>query len=1288
MLMQHIKEYGVTVYIDTCKISLLQRQLLTIIEENFQQFMEHMGDSSMIEAYGSNCNNDESDYWNEHGRTPAGTRIMMTKEDRTVCMLMTGALSFANGWGTRAKYKEGTSEDERKADEFIKCALANIYMYTLEQTRHDGKDGIEYAWYLMKGMEASEMENLIKDEKCKKGAQEYGKGPNDQIKNRIRSLLKSKDGTFNRIKEDAVKNEQVQKVISAAVEKKEEEKVIQRKSGNKDSTNATARGHKSEENRDVCFAEVKTGAGGRASMWNYLIVLWDDYIETGKTGVKETKEFRELFWKNVHTTWKEFKEYMDADDGGMTHSMCEAGQRDQEADGHIWTGEDLGICELAYIALRFKHGIQLDGTPMSQEGMDEQRKKIHNYMRCILVNIFMKKIMGMKCLEGPGGQFAFGLVDDEVKGVYKHEFGNVECEWKDAGIGGDGTGRDEKDRGLWEVMKRWFDRNKGYLRDGETGVLGEDCRVVKTTAGTEQQKKEHAATVKETVKAEIKNVEKDIKDKVQKILTGTEHCNNGDDDCVKNVLEKEKEKEKKKNKAPAQTPELGGKSPEIRTTPSSEGTTTTTSSSRTPVDPGSAPAGPAPAVARSDASVEETPLQHPPAPTAAVSPATPEPAEEKDKEPPAQSVPEPGPEPSKAVSTGTSTLPTPSEPSAGPDVSGRDAQSTGTKSAWDFSSVPTKTKLWGTGEGTPDGGGDLGNVPDSVDLWAAGKCPSNGSVDLVADYKNGKCDFNFTPDTGLNIGDAAGGFAPSVTTPRSSSSSNSDPGDYAVPDLTANVLTATTPILFFLTSVIVALLGYSLWKYFAYLAKRRRTYRTVRDVPSPPLDEEILQHLQRGEPPPDYGYTMIRDRRPASAAAGRRHPRRVHKRTIIELHLEVLHECEAAAWETVKEDYLQILVEQFAHDLEQEQDRNNTILGVSTTNQDLSRNNVSSTVDPPTESDGTDLSPPNDEDSDPWRCMATMQFATAPCPPNEPDPWRCMETIELETDPSAPNEADSDACSCMEPIQLATDTCPPHDPDAWSCMETIPLATDPSPPHEDDPWSCMKNIQLDAQQSRAHSNHEHATSECTQWIPWIDITKYLLRECTTQPWFLQLKSEWKQYLREHMAVNEVFGNSALGEHGNMPSTEMKKLRLWKQWVAKQHRQVIAYREEEWFQYLLRNIEEENGLTAAEGIPAKITAVKAVGDMPTVQEEPSTFITGQMLPVENGLKGEKSLEAEQALKVSHLPGMQQHNTEMYMKTSLTSKLWLLILSSVIEQCEMEQNLQETDTYLDNLLENMA
>ncbi|KJP85615.1 hypothetical protein AK88_04728 [Plasmodium fragile] len=525
---------------------------------------------------------------------------------------------------------------------------------------------------------------------------------------------------------------------------------------------------------------------------------------------------------------------------------------------------------------------------------------------------------------------------------------------------------------------------------------------------------------------------------------------------------------------------------------------------------------------------------------------------------------------------------------------------------------PSSSGPGSTGHQGPSssGTGSTGTVdPGSSGPGSAGTGSTGGTPDKEQDGLS-------LNDPGTNVrgelgGAYAAGIPPYTTHPKTPDDNINLSPTQDVPDLTDTVLTATTPVLFFLSAVTVALLGYSLWKYFAYFAKRRRTFRTVRDVPSPPLEEDILEHLQRGElPPPDYGYTMVMDRRPGRLpAARRRRPPRVHKRTIIELHLEVLHECEATAWENVKDDYLQIVVEEFAQDLMRDGNGYSSS-PASSSNHDSPGTNVSSTLDPPIDSDGTD-----------------------PCPPHDPDPWTCMQTIQLDQDPSPPNE---------------------DNPDAWSCMETIQLATDPCPPNEEDRWTCMEHIDLDAEQ-HAHSDHGDATSECTQWINWIDRNKHILRDCTTQPWFSHLKADWKQYQRAHMAEHEHNGVSGQRTLGEAAILQMNKLRLWKEWVAQQHRKMSTYSEQERFKHLLNNVQEET--------------VSAKGDVPAVDTD---------------FDVEHVMTAEDLLQVRDLPCTQLHHAP-HMTKPLTAKTWILILALVIEHCEVERSLQEKELYLDALLQ---
>ncbi|KJP85746.1 hypothetical protein AK88_04616 [Plasmodium fragile] len=470
----------------------------------------------------------------------------------------------------------------------------------------------------------------------------------------------------------------------------------------------------------------------------------------------------------------------------------------------------------------------------------------------------------------------------------------------------------------------------------------------------------------------------------------------------------------------------------------------------------------------------------------------------------------------------------------------------------------------GPGAGAPSSGGGAHGVSGREGKGGAGDGGGGAGAAGAGAGSTGpvKPNSSGTDSTGHGTATTGGGrAAPTPTTPS------------VPPGLTWDDVKWYTPAL--IPAVVgIGVIAFFLWKYFAYLAKRRRTYRTLRDVPSPPLDEDILDHLQRAAPPPDYGYTMIQDRQPASAAARRRRrPPRVHRRTIIDLHLEVLNECEAAAWEHVKDDYLQIVLQEFAQECAQElmreQDTTNNILGVPTSHAALATHDATTRA-PPTHTDGTD-----------------------PCPPNE------------------------------------------HEPDAWSCMDTMQLATDRSAPH----YSVLCAVRANANSAPDHIN----------WITWIDRNKYLLRACTTQPWFLQLKANWKQHVREHMAADEDHGQRAFGE---VATLEMRKLRLWKAWVAKQHDLMNTYSEEQWFQHLLNSVEEET-------VPEK-------GDIHGV---------------------EHVMAAEDMLRLTHVPRSQPLHPQLYMTKPLTAQTWILILALVIEQCEIECRLQETELYVDDLLQQL-
>ncbi|KJP84963.1 hypothetical protein AK88_05402 [Plasmodium fragile] len=121
--------------------------------------------------------------------------------------------------------------------------------------------------------------------------------------------------------------------------------------------------------------------------------------------------------------------------------------------------------------------------------------------------------------------------------------------------------------------------------------------------------------------------------------------------------------------------------------------------------------------------------------------------------------------------------------------------------------------------------------------------------------------------------------------------------------------------------------------------------------------------------------------------------------------------------------------------------------------------------------------------------------------------------------------------------------------------------------------------------------------------------------------------------------------------------ESTKLRLWKEWVAQQHDLINTYGEQEWFQHLLNN-----------------------ADAATESQK------GEVPGVENDLEVDTVMAAEEMLRVRDVPRTQLH-PQPYMKKPLTAKTWILILALVIEQCELECRLQETELYVDDLLDTL-
>ncbi|ANQ06715.1 SICA antigen [Plasmodium coatneyi] len=101
---------------------------------------------------------------------------------------------------------------------------------------------------------------------------------------------------------------------------------------------------------------------------------------------------------------------------------------------------------------------------------------------------------------------------------------------------------------------------------------------------------------------------------------------------------------------------------------------------------------------------------------------------------------------------------------------------------------------------------------------------------------------------------------------------------------------------------------------YFFVGKKRKRYRRAHQVSAlPPSEEQPLAHVDDGGP---HEYILVKEcKQPTSAQkkgrkkrAGRR---RVGRRMIIDIHLEVLNECQKGDLHLTKDDFFEILVEQF-----------------------------------------------------------------------------------------------------------------------------------------------------------------------------------------------------------------------------------------------------------------------------------------------------------------------------------------------------------------------------------------
>ncbi|ANQ07742.1 SICA antigen [Plasmodium coatneyi] len=107
----------------------------------------------------------------------------------------------------------------------------------------------------------------------------------------------------------------------------------------------------------------------------------------------------------------------------------------------------------------------------------------------------------------------------------------------------------------------------------------------------------------------------------------------------------------------------------------------------------------------------------------------------------------------------------------------------------------------------------------------------------------------------------------------------------------------------------ISIMSYLLWKYFSLVGKSRKRYRRAYQARGPTVQEQTLAHVDDQANGP-HAYTLGKERKPRSART-RRKKRAVRRRMIIDIHLEVLDECQKGDLHSTKEDFFEIIVEEF-----------------------------------------------------------------------------------------------------------------------------------------------------------------------------------------------------------------------------------------------------------------------------------------------------------------------------------------------------------------------------------------
>ncbi|SBO28280.1 SICAvar, type I [Plasmodium knowlesi strain H] len=127
------------------------------------------------------------------------------------------------------------------------------------------------------------------------------------------------------------------------------------------------------------------------------------------------------------------------------------------------------------------------------------------------------------------------------------------------------------------------------------------------------------------------------------------------------------------------------------------------------------------------------------------------------------------------------------------------------------------------------------------------------------------------------------------------------------PILLTDILTPFLPLA--PVSIGLSAMAYYLWKYFGPLGKGgARFRRSPAEIPGSSVQEQVLDHVQQDS---SHEYRLVKERKPRSAPTRTKRSGRANRRTIIEIHFEVLDECQKGDTQLNQKDFLELLVQEF-----------------------------------------------------------------------------------------------------------------------------------------------------------------------------------------------------------------------------------------------------------------------------------------------------------------------------------------------------------------------------------------